>query len=75
LDRADYVTIENFNLVTRSSINNTVIQLINNADFNIINNNTIDMSSILNSTDASSDGIVMSGNLTSATAVGVTGKN
>src|SRR5690606_38709381 len=59
LDGADYVTIENFNFVTQSDINNFVIQLINNADFNTIDNCVFDMTSTISSTSAANAAVVV----------------
>lgn len=67
LDGADYVTIEDFNLVTQSDLYNFVIQLTNNADFNTVDNCVIDLTSAISSTSATNAGIVVSGSLTSYT--------
>src|SRR5690554_6440232 len=76
LDGADYITIDSFNLVTQSAINNFVIQLTNDADYNTISNNTVDMSSTIANTGTTNTGILISGSLTSATAVtGLSGSN
>src|SRR5690606_11128809 len=63
LDGADYVTIEDFNFVTQSDLNNIVVQLTNNADFNTIDNCKSDLTSTLGSTSATNAGVVVFGSL------------
>jgi len=75
LNGADYITFNNLNITTIAVTNNFAVHLTNNADFNTFNGCKIDLSSTLGSTSALNAGIVLSGSLTSATALGASGNN
>ena len=75
LNGADHITFDNLNVVSIAATNNFVIHLTNNADSNTIKNCTVDLTSAITSTSTLNAGIVISGNLTSATGIGFSGSN
>lgn len=75
LDGADYVTLNNLNLVSLDASYGWGVHLTNIAENNTINNCTINMSAVTSTTQSNSAGIVASGSATSVTTTGNTGHN
>lgn len=73
LDGADHVTINDLKILSIGTLNIFAVHLTNNADSNTINNCTVDLLSTITSTATSNAGIVVSGTLASATALGASG--
>jgi len=65
LNGADYVTIDNLNIVGQNATYGWGIHLINGTDHNTISNCTIDISAVTNQTSSNSVGITVSGSTSS----------
>jgi parallel beta-helix repeat protein len=73
LDGADYITINNLNLVSQSPTYGWGVHLINGADYNTISNCTINLTSVTSTTTSNSAGIVASNSSTSGISAGNNG--